>query len=228
MKREAEIHSQLKHPNIIGFIDSFEENGYFYIVLEYANKGNLLDYLQNHNNELRLTDKLQIFLKICDGLKILHSKDILHRDLKCENVLLSTDDDGCIHVKLADFGASRDVTNVTGKLTLIGTPSYVSPELLMGKSYGKPNDIWGLGCLLYVCLLFKLPFSGPNMNMHILKGQYAPIPITANIPQCIQDMIAKIFSVNPDDRPTLDQITEQINLFLAGPTKSPAKTTPAP
>ena len=170
MKREAEIHSKLNHPNIIGFIESFVEEGYFYIVLEYAKEGNLLDYLNKHNSELKLADKLQIFLEICKGLEVLHSKGILHRDLKCENVLLSTDSDGKLLVKLADFGASRDVTNVTGKLTLIGTPSYVSPELLTGKSYGKANDIWGLGCLLYVCLLHKLPFAEPNMNMRILKG----------------------------------------------------------
>lgn len=228
MKREAEIHSRLKHPNIIGFIDSFEENGYFYIVLEYANKGNLLDYLAKHNYELKLTDKLKIFLKICKGLELLHSKGILHRDLKCENVLLSVDNNGELLVKLADFGASRDVTNVTGKLTLIGTPSYVSPELLMGKSYGKGNDIWGLGCLLYVCLLYKLPFTEPNMNMRILKGQYAPIPVSANIPQGIQEMIAHIFSVNPDDRPTLDQIIKQVNSFLVEPTKSYVKTPEPP
>ena len=116
---------------------------------------------------------------------MLHSKGILHRDLKCENVLLSVDDDNKLLVKLADFGASRDVSNSSGKLTLIGTPFYVSPELLTGKNYGKENDIWGLGCLLYVCLLYKLPFQEPNMNMNILKGKYAPIPPEANIPAAI-------------------------------------------
>ncbi|CAL5980253.1 Kinase [Hexamita inflata] len=209
--REAKIHSKLSHKSIIQYIDSFIDKDHFYLVMQHANKGNLLDYIQTEPN-LSLQQKLQIIKSITAGLIYLHENGILHRDLKCENVLM-TETNGFLEVKLADFGASREESNE--QMTLIGTPFYVSPELLQGKKYGQANDVWGLGCLMYVTLCLKLPFEENGLQVNIIHGKYRDMP--RSIPSGIQELVKHIFNVNPDERPNTHVVYDIIDKFLANP-----------
>ena len=104
---------------------------------------------------------VHILVQICQAIKHLHTRQIIHRDIKLENVMLSEEGSGCT-AKLADFGlAEQLVDGQSIRQTKAGTPSYLAPEIVQGQSYGTASDMWSLGCLIYVLLTAKLPRFGP-------------------------------------------------------------------
>lgn len=137
-------------------------------------------------------------------MKHVHDRKILHRDLKAQNVFLTKSN----IIKLGDFGIARVLSGTQEHAqTMVGTPYYLSPEIINGKPYNFKSDIWSLGVLLYELCALKPPFDAKNLPflaLKIIKGQYSPIPTTYS--KGLRELVNSLFKVNPRDRPTINTI----------------------
>ena len=155
-RREAETLRTLDHPNIVKFVDTFEYEGQYVIVMEYLAGGSLHDLIKK--GPLPIDRAHRIALELCDSLIRSHHLNIIHRDIKPENVLLTADG----KPKLADFGVARlnEGTRMTRTGTQVGTPYYMSPEAWEGQTIDAQADIWSLGVMLFEMLAGQVPFGG--------------------------------------------------------------------
>lgn len=172
-RREGEALRQLRHPNIVGFVDAFQYDEQYAIVLEYVSGGNLHDLVKK--GPLPAERAQRMALELCDALTRAHHLHIVHRDIKPENVLLDTDGTP----KLTDFGVARLVSEgnrLTGTGTQIGTPYYMSPEAWEGKPLDAQSDVWSLGVVLYEMLSGEVPFGGETLVAVMNKVLTAPLP----------------------------------------------------
>ena len=156
-KREAAILAKLQHKNIVSIIDFFEDSGDQFIVLEYI-KGFTLHDLINSKKNIPFPISMFVLSEVCNGLKYIHSNNILHRDLKPENIMIS--DEG--EIKITDFGLAyrKENMNITNPGTYVGTPAYFPPEQLMGKPLTPAADIFSLAIALVEMMTGKNPFAG--------------------------------------------------------------------
>eukprot|EP01006_Ploeotia_vitrea_P029095 TRINITY_DN61693_c0_g1_i1.p1 TRINITY_DN61693_c0_g1~~TRINITY_DN61693_c0_g1_i1.p1 ORF type:complete len:569 (+),score=99.11 TRINITY_DN61693_c0_g1_i1:68-1774(+) len=209
--REAMLLSRLDHPNIIHFHESWEEKKKLYIVMEYADGGDLSTKIKAHRTGLAgkplLFKEDQImawFVQLCLALKHIHDRKILHRDLKAGNVFLTKDGT----VKLGDLGLSTILTNTVAMAkTVCGTPYYFSPELCKNEYYNNKSDVWALGCILYEMCTLQHAFDASNIRglmRKILKGQYAP-PAPIYSPQLVS-LIGWLLTLDSKKRPSVNQI----------------------
>jgi serine/threonine protein kinase len=155
-RREAEALRQLDHPNIVKFVDAFEYEGQYVIVMEQMPGGSLHERIGK--GPLPVEEARQIALDLCDALIRAHRLRIIHRDIKPDNVLIAEDGTP----KLADFGVARlsEGTRMTRSGTQVGTPYYMSPEAWEGKTLDAQADIWSLGVILFEMLSGQVPFGG--------------------------------------------------------------------
>lgn len=203
--KEAEVLSSLHSPFIISYIESFQERGCFYIVMEYAEGGDLSQKIQSRGNKLYTEEEiLKDFIQLALSIKYIHDRKILHRDLKAQNVFIAKDGT----IKLGDFGIAR-VLEKTFQLcrTQIGSPYYLSPEICEGRSYNSKTDIWSLGCILYELCTLRHAFNAANMNgflMNIVRGKYAPIPPTFS--KELKQLISKLLTKDAKLRPSINAV----------------------
>jgi predicted Ser/Thr protein kinase len=172
-RREGEALRQLRHPNIVGYVDTFQHDGQQVIVMEYISGGNLHDLVKQ--GPLPIDRARRIALGLCDALTRAHDLNIIHRDLKPENVMLA--EDGA--PELTDFGVARLMeagTKLTGTGTQVGTPYYMSPEAWQGQSLDAQSDIWSLGVVLYEMLSGTVPFGGDTVVAVMNKVLTATLP----------------------------------------------------
>ena len=161
IKQEIEIMKISQHPNLIRLLDVFESVEYIYIVMELMEGGDLFAYLEKRHFRLPERTVARLTHSLAAALYYLHNYGIVHRDLKPENVLMvSTKDDS--DVKIMDFGLSKMVGPSQLCTEPFGTLSYVSPEVLLQKPYGKGVDVWSLGILTYLMLSGSLPFDSED------------------------------------------------------------------
>jgi NIMA (never in mitosis gene a)-related kinase len=170
-QQEASVLRRLSHSNIIGCADAFlsgGRNGVFCIVTEFADRGDLSEYIKERKASGRgyfpEGEVLALFAQLCRALRHVHGVNILHRDLKSQNVFLASSPSGAVAVKLGDFGIAK-VMSGTGSLaeTQIGTPYYLSPEIYEDAPYGKKSDMWSLGVLWHEVAALELPFQAKNL-----------------------------------------------------------------
>ena len=206
--QEVCILKALVHPNIIAYHDSFTCNGTLNIVMDYADGGDLNQFMyarapRGGGGAGYLPEDLvlHIFAQLVCGLYFVHSNNIMHRDLKCANVLLTRSG----IVKIADFGVARVMSDGSDMAhTMIGTPYYLSPEMCDGRPYSKSSDVWAIGCILYELVCLARPFEGrslPALIMKILAGDY-PSPPSDFSPE-IHRLIKDLLQTSPSSRPTL-------------------------
>ena len=147
---------------------------------------------------------LDWFTQICLGLKHVHDRKILHRDLKAQNIFLTKSN----IVKLGDFGVAKELSSTLDNArTMIGTPYYLSPEIVDNHPYNFKSDIWALGVILYELCTSKPPFDAasiPQLALKITKGQYNPIPQIYS--KELKYLISLLLSVDPSKRPCINQI----------------------
>lgn len=207
-RREVKVLAQLKHPNIVSYQESFEENGNLYIVMDYCEAGDLYKRINGQRGiQMPEEEVLDYFVQICLGLKHVHDRKILHRDLKSQNIFLTKNG----IVKLGDFGIAR-VLHSTVELarTAIGTPYYLSPEICENRPYNNKSDIWSLGCVLYELLTLKHAFEAGNMKnlvLKIIRGSYPPIPYKYSAD--IRGLVAQLLKRNAHDRPSINSILKK-------------------
>ncbi|ODM88188.1 NUAK family SNF1-like kinase 1 [Orchesella cincta] len=172
IRREIQIMSSVRHPNIIHIYEVFENREKMVLVMEYAAGGELYDYL-NERKILEEDEARRIFRQIASAVYYCHKHKICHRDLKLENILL----DEKFNAKIADFGLSNVFSDATLLKTFCGSPLYASPEIVRGTPYKGPEvDCWSLGVLLYTLVYGAMPFDGSNFKRlvkQISNGDYS-------------------------------------------------------
>lgn len=206
---EARVLSSLRHPNIITYVDSFlaRKSDHLCIVMEYADGGDLsLRIKKNYGVNFRETQVLDWFIQVVLSLHYIHQRKILHRDVKTQNIFLTSDG----LVKLGDFGIARTLSSTYDQAkTFVGTPYYLSPELILERPYDHRSDVWAIGVVLYELLTLKHPFNGENMKglmQRILKVQYDPIPMMYSAE--MRNLVPRLLVKDPAKRIRLSDILE--------------------
>ena len=200
-QREAISSSSLTHPNIVGMYDVGEDNGDYFIVMEYID-GKTLKSLIKKRGALTLPEVMDIMTQLLDGVKCAHDSYIIHRDIKPQNVLIL--DDGT--VKITDFGIATALNNneLTQTNSVMGSVHYLPPEQANGKNSTVKSDIYSIGIMMYELLTGKLPFKGDNAVEIAIKQMRDEIPsvclINPEIPQSIENVILKACAKNPKNR----------------------------
>ena len=172
IKNEIDILKKLSHPNIVRIYEFFETKNCFYLVNEFCPEGELYNYINNSTlNEQQLS---VIFYQVFSGLNYLHQNNIIHRDFKPENILISKkekdllDDEEYFWIKIIDFGTAKIFKNNQNEDSIVGSPYYIAPEVL-NKDYNEKCDTWSIGVILYMFLVGKPPFNGAD-NCEIINS----------------------------------------------------------
>lgn len=200
-QREALSASKLVHPNIVEMYDVGEENGSYYIVMEYIN-GKTLKNLVKRRGALTLPEVIDIMSQLLSGIMCAHDSYIIHRDIKPQNVLILEDG----RVKITDFGIAMALNSneLTQTNSVMGSVHYLPPEQANGSGSTIKSDIYSLGILMYELLTGKVPFKGENAVEIAIKQMKEPIPsvcsFNPDIPQSIENIILKACAKNPKNR----------------------------
>ena len=224
VQNEAEILSSLNNKYIVKFYESFKMNQNIYIIMEYCDNGDLCTFL----NKVKKTRKdenyyldedfvWKLFIQMSIGLFFIHSKKIIHRDIKTINIFLTKN----LDAKIGDLGVAKILEDTNHANTFIGTPYYVSPEMCKNKPYNEKSDIWALGCILYELLTFNHPFTATNqaaLFIKILNNNFNPFP--PGTPEDLKYMVEFILQKDSEQRPSMEEIINsyyfQLNAIRIG------------
>lgn len=200
-RREAQAAAKLTHPSIVSIYDVGEEDGTQYIVMEYAPGTNLKQIIQK-DAPLSPDKAIHMTSLICGAMTFAHQHEIVHRDIKPHNVIITPDGD----IKVTDFGIARagSTSTMTRTGTIMGTAHYISPEQAQGGMVGPTTDIYSLGVVLYEMLTGELPFRGDNpvavALKHINDTPLTPRQVYAGVPETLEAIVLKAMAKNPADR----------------------------
>ena len=200
-KREALSVSNLSHPNIVEVYDVGEEDGNYYIVMEYI-EGKTLKQILQKRGALTLNEVIDIMTQLTDGLAHAHEAYIIHRDIKPQNIMI--EDNGL--VKITDFGIAMALnsTQLTQTNSVMGSVHYLPPEQANGKGSTVKSDIYSLGILMYELLTGSVPFKGDTAVEIALKHMKEKIPSirkqNPTIPQSVENIVLKATAKNPKNR----------------------------
>lgn len=208
--KEVRLLQNLDHPNIIRYMDSFITENDLIIVYEWAAAGDLKRQLRKAQEKGVGFDERVIwkyFSQICMAIQHMHEKRIMHRDLKPANIFLTLDGT----IKVGDLGLSRELSEHTIQAhSKVGTPLYMSPEVLKGDGYDFKSDVWSLGCLLYELAMLKSPFKAEGLNLYSLfqkisNGEYQPLPEDGYSEE-LRQLAYSMISIKPEDRPEINEV----------------------
>lgn len=219
-KRESQAAASLSHPNIVNVYDVGQEDGIYYIVMEYVCGKTLKDYVRE-KGKLDSREAIKIALQIAAALEHAHKNGIVHRDIKPQNILIGDD----YTVKVADFGIARAVTSTTITLAgsnVVGSVHYFSPEQARGGYTDAKSDIYSLGIVLYEMVTGTLPFEGDTAVSvaikHIQEKVKPPGEINPGIYKSLQDIIQKAIEKQPERRyQSAGQMIEDLKRALEEP-----------
>lgn len=220
--REVQIFASSKHPAIIGFLgysfQDFDKNFYPCIVLEYAPKGSLGDIISNPEIKLSNTQKMIIIYGIAKGMEYLHSKNVIHRDFKPDNVLLDEE----FRPLITDFGHSKIIIDDSIEMTTgRGTVVTNAPEAIMESNYNNKIDVYSFGMTLYWFMTGIRPYAEEKtmfkISSKITKGERPTFPENCHIDANFIDLIKSCWDHSPDARPTFTRIVEMFDQGLILP-----------
>ncbi|XP_072024514.1 mitogen-activated protein kinase kinase kinase 7-like [Amphiura filiformis] len=212
-RREVEIMSQLRHPNIVNLLGICEIVTTHCIIMEYAPNGSLHDYLKDPSKPLPYELQKKWATESALALKYLHGLDFLHRDIKPQNCLLFQDD----LLKLCDFGLAREIEESQTTSSMKGTYRYMAPEIHVGNErgravYSKPADIWAYGMLLLEICTRKQPFQHLEWHRVIFEvGSGAKPSIPEGCPKDLSDIMQQCWKSNPKQRSTIESIVAELH-----------------
>ncbi|XP_074567988.1 serine/threonine-protein kinase ATG1c-like isoform X2 [Curcuma longa] len=203
---EVSILRRINHPNIIALYDFIQTPGRIYLVLEYCKGGDLSVFIQNHG---RIPENIaKHFMKqLASGLQVLRDNNVIHRDLKPQNLLLSTYEENSV-LKIADFGFARSLAPRGLAETLCGSPLYMAPEVMQFQKYDAKADLWSIGIILYQLVTGRTPFTGNSqiqLLQNILKTNEFRFPLDCNLSYECVDLCQKLLRRNAVERLTFEE-----------------------
>lgn len=216
-KQEAQAAAALQSPYIVGIFDWGQDNDTYYIVMEYLKGTDLKTGIRTHG-ALDPRKVAQIGSQICQALSVAHRHDIIHRDIKPQNIMVQPDG----NIKVMDFGIARAKnSNLTQDNSVLGTAHYVSPEQTQGKDLGPTSDIYSLGIVMYEAAVGKVPFKGDDaISVALKQVNETPEPpshINPAVDAGLEAIILKCLEKNPADRfQSAEQLRRALTDYLAG------------
>ncbi|XP_055963430.1 aurora kinase A [Sorex fumeus] len=215
LRREVEIQSHLRHPNILRMYGYFHDATRVYLILEYAPLGAVYRELQKLSkfDEQRTATYIT---ELADALSYCHSKRVIHRDIKPENLLLGSAGE----LKIADFGWSVHAPS-SRRTTLCGTLDYLPPEMIEGRMHDEKVDLWSLGVLCYEFLVGKPPFEATTYQETYRRISRVEITFPDFVTDGARDLISRLLKHAPSQRPTLREVLEH-PWITANSTKTPS------
>lgn len=208
---EAQIMKSIKHPCVVKMYDIVDSRDSVYITLELMKGGDLLTRIQKYKFLPEKSAKL-FFYQMCHAIKYLHDRNITHRDLKPDNILLESSEEETL-IKISDFGLSKLVQNNSVLRTLCGTPLYVAPEVLLTQGrgeYTKKVDIWSLGVVLFTCLSGTLPFANEYGSPATEQIKRAYFQFRSNnwklVSKTAKSLICELLTADVTKRPSIDEL----------------------
>ncbi|GAB2291210.1 hypothetical protein Dimus_025469 [Dionaea muscipula] len=211
LEQEIDLLSQFEHENIVRYLGTDKDDSKLYIFLELVTQGSLVSLYQTYH--LRDSQVSAYTRQILLGLKYLHDRSVVHRDVKCANILVATDGT----VKLADFGLAK-ATKLNDLKSCKGTAFWMAPEVVHQKNhgYGLPADIWSLGCTVLEMLTCHVPYHPLEFMQALYRiGMGEPPPVPFSLSRDARNFILQCLQVNPNDRPTAAQLLD--HLFVKRP-----------
>lgn len=199
---ETNILKYCNHPNVVKFYETFESRNHILIIMEYISCGDLLSFVRKRT---KLSEKVAkfIFRQIVEALQYIHSKNIIHRDIKLDNILIDLNNT----IKLCDFGVSKQIKQGEVIYDQCGTPAYIAPEILRNEGFqGFSADIWSAGIVLYAMVQGRVPFftkEVQDLYLLITKNPYTPLQ---DVSKELEDLVAKLLEKDPSKRITTEQI----------------------
>ena len=212
--KEVRLLQSLHHPNIVAYLDSFIEGNELIIVFEWAESGDLKRQVRKaQERQVRFEERViwKYFAQICEAIRHMHDRRIMHRDLKPANIFLTLNGT----VKVGDLGLGREMSEHTVEAhSKVGTPLYMSPEVLRGDGYDFRSDIWSVGCLLYELAMLKSPFKAEGLNLYSLfqkisKADYQPLP--DHYSEELRELAYSMLNIDPAARPNIHDVCERAN-----------------
>ena len=216
IKNEAQVLSSINSENIVKYFESFEDKESFNIVMEYCDRLDLGKYIKGHKICKKSVEKQVIYhiiLEICNGLKEIHNKKLIHRDLKPDNIFLTSDS----KIKIGDFGLAKQLNqkNQYAK-TQAGTILYMAPEIINGVKYNNKVDIWALGCIIHELCTLNVCFEGESINEVINKiigCKHEKIDQKVYGAD-MQNLIDLLLKIDYKKRPDIDEVIKMVKKYL--------------
>ncbi|KAG0449755.1 hypothetical protein HPP92_027202 [Vanilla planifolia] len=204
LEHEIALLSQFEHENIVRYYGTDKEESKLFIFLERVSQGSLASLYQEYH--LRDTQVSVYTRQILNGLNYLHERNVVHRDIKCANILVHANGS----VKLADFGLAKEITDLNLLKSCKGSVYWMAPEVIHPKkTYGCPADIWSLGCTVLEMLTRQIPFPNAEWQHALYKiGHGVQPPIPADLSRDARDFIGQCVRVDPESRPTAAELLQ--------------------
>jgi serine/threonine-protein kinase len=196
--REAKSAASLNHPNIVTVYDAGEQDGRYYIAMEYVD-GTTLKEIVRRRGAIAPKGVIHVILQMCEALQYAHEHKIVHRDIKTANTMWARDK----KAKIMDFGLAKVVEEVRNHTTLVsGTPYYMSPEQTLGKNVDHRTDLYSLGVTIFELATGALPFTEGNVPYHhVHTAPPDPREVNPELPEALAQLIIRCLQKDPADRP---------------------------
>ena len=242
-QQEVEVLRGLDHPGIVRYHEHFVHEDSLCVVMHYCEGGDLAQAIKQRakaEQPFNEQEVISLFVQIVMALHYVHSKRILHRDLKTQNIFITKARDGQMGlVKLGDFGIAKVLEgSYAAASTVIGTPYYMSPEVCQGQPYGYMSDVWALGCILYEISALQQAWNGSNLLGLVYKiVQERQPPLPEHYSEDLKELVGRMLSKEPGQRPSLSHILklpfirtrmqpDTLKLFDVMPSIPPAEAAP--
>ncbi|RCV45502.1 hypothetical protein SEVIR_9G463200v4 [Setaria viridis] len=203
---EVDILRRIRHPNVIALHDSIKDHGRIYLILEYCRGGDLHGYLQRHKRVSETVAK-HFIRQLASGLQMLRDNNVVHRDLKPQNILLVENNENSL-LKIADFGFAKFLQPFALAETLCGSPLYMAPEVMQAQKYDAKADLWSVGVILYQLVTGIPPFNGDNqiqLLKNILRSREIQFPSDCELSHGCIDLCRKLLRLNSVERLTVEE-----------------------
>jgi len=222
---EVDILRRIRHPNVIALHDSVKDHGRIYLILEYCRGGDLHAYLQRHKRVSETVAK-HFIRQLASGLQMLRDNNVVHRDLKPQNILLVENNENSL-LKIADFGFAKFLQPFALAETLCGSPLYMAPEVMQAQKYDAKADLWSVGVILYQLVTGIPPFNGDNqiqLLKIILRSREIRFPSDCELSHGCIDLCRKLLRLNSVERLTVEEFVHHPFLSEQAPDRTLSRT----